>query len=191
MRHFFPRSATAWHLEEPAALRKLSLSLVEMGVLAGVVLRLYRALVLGLAGSAGYTALAGALAAGVAFLLVMAAMHLGNFPVRSWLWRAPAFALIAAGAELLVSLLLIATGHEPLGTGRATFGDWPGIAVRVVSVRVALVGLFAVALAGVVQLVRVGLLRHEHRTHTVDAVHAEHVHHHDASRPADLPADRP
>ena len=73
MRHFFPRSATAWHLEEPAAFRKLSLSLLEMGVLAGVVLRLYRALVLGLAGSAGFTALGGALAAGVAFLLVMAA----------------------------------------------------------------------------------------------------------------------
>ncbi|HEX3158262.1 MAG TPA: hypothetical protein VHQ45_07070 [Gemmatimonadaceae bacterium] len=190
MRHFFPRSATAWHLEEPAALRKLSLSLLEMGVLAGVVLRLYRALVLGLAGSAGFTALGGALVAGVAFLLVMAAMHLGNFPVRTWLWRAPAFALVAAGAELLVSLLLIATGHEPLGTGRATFGDWPGIAVRVLLVRVVLVCTFAIALAGVVQLVRAGLLRREHRAHTVQAVHAEHAphrDHHDATHPADRP----
>ncbi|HEX5831626.1 MAG TPA: hypothetical protein VFY16_11640 [Gemmatimonadaceae bacterium] len=172
---FFPRTTQEWHLEEPAAFRRLSLSLLEMGALTGVGLRLYRALVLGVAGDAGWLMFGALFALGAAFLLGMATLHLGNFPVRAWLWRAPAFALVAALLEGVTSLALIATGHEPLGTGRATYGDWPGLVLSVIIARLLLVGVFAALLAGVVQLVRRLLLRHEQRDHTVRAVHEDHV----------------
>ena len=43
MTTFFPRQSVEWHLEEPAAFRRLSLSLVEMALATGIVLRLLRA----------------------------------------------------------------------------------------------------------------------------------------------------
>ena len=46
MSSFFPRNTVEWRLEEPAAFRRLSLSLVEMALLAGIVLRVLRALTL-------------------------------------------------------------------------------------------------------------------------------------------------
>ncbi|HEY0972482.1 MAG TPA: hypothetical protein VGE02_16045 [Gemmatimonadales bacterium] len=182
MPSFFPRQTIEWRVEEPAALRRLSLSLVETAVLTGVALRLYRVIALSLAGDAsGWLFFTGTLALGAAILLGAAAMHLGNFPLHRWIWRAPAFGAVAAGAELVTSLLLIAVGREAIGTGRATFADWPGIAATVLVTRVVAVSLFAIVLAGVVQGVRVLLLRHEHRDHTVRAVHEEQLRHHDAS----------
>jgi hypothetical protein len=44
MSSFFPRHSVEWRLEEPQAFRRLSLSLVEMALLAGVILLLLRAL---------------------------------------------------------------------------------------------------------------------------------------------------
>lgn len=163
MSSFFPRHTVEWRLEEPPAFRKLSLSLVEMAVLTGVALRLYRAIVVGAMAQADWLFVTGTLALGVGFLLGMATLHLGNYPVHRWLWRAPLFALVAAAAEMLVSLLLILVRREPLGTGWATLRDWPGMAGSVVLGRVLAVSLFALLLAGVVQFVRVLLLRRQHR----------------------------
>ena len=174
MPSFFPRQAVEWRLEEPAAFRRLSLSLVEMAVLTGVTLRLYRAIVLSLTAQPGWLGVGVGVAVGAAFLVGMATLHLGNFPVHRWLWRAPVFGLVAAAAELATSFLLTLLGREPLGTARAGTADWAGIVPFVLVTRVLAVVAFALVLALVVQAVRVWLLRHEHREHTLQAVHEEH-----------------
>lgn len=163
MPNFFPRDTAEWRLEEPPAIRKLSLSLWEMAVLTGVALRLYRAIIVGNSAQAGWIFVASTLALGVVLLLGMATLHLGNFPVHRWLWRAPLFGLVAAVAELVTSFLLVQTGREPLGSGWATTRDWVRMAPWVLLTRVAVVSLFALLLAGVVQVVRVVLLRRQHR----------------------------
>ena len=168
---FFPRHTTEWHLEEPAAFRKLSVSLLEMALLAGVALRLYRALVLSLIAPSGWLVLGVGLAVGLVFLLGMAAAHLGNFPVQRWLWRAPAFGALAGAAEALTSLALVAMSREPLGSTRATLGDWPSMAFSMIVTRTVVICLFALVLAAVVQGVRVLLVRRERREHTLRAVH--------------------
>lgn len=175
MPDFFPRHSVAWKLEEPAAFRRLSLSLVEMAAITGVVLRLLRPLVLTRIGASW--AMVGAFYAVVAVLLcLMATTHLGNYPVRQWLWRVPAFVGVEVAAEMLTSLLLIAARRETLGaTALADFHDWPAMAVRTLLYRSGVLFSFALALAGVVQLVRYALLKHEHRGHTVAAVHDERV----------------
>jgi hypothetical protein len=175
MSSFFPRHTVEWRLEEPAAFRKLSLSLLEMAVLTGVVLRLYRAIVLSLAAQPGWLFVGVSVAVGAAFLAGMATLHLGNYPVHRWLWRAPLFGLVAAAAELATSLGLVLVGREPMGTGRATRADWASMVPSVLLSRVLTVVVFALVLAGVVQLVRVWLLRREHRDHTLRAVHEDHV----------------
>src|SRR5436190_23085460 len=94
---FFPKHTVQWHIEEPTALRRFSLSLWEMALMTGVVLRLYRAVVLNY-GATTWTWLA---AFGVTMLIfcAMTTLHLANFPVRRWLWRAPLFALLEVSAE--------------------------------------------------------------------------------------------
>ena len=163
MPNFFPRHTVEWRLEEPPAFRKLSLSLLEMAVLTGVALRLYRAIVVGATAQAGWLFVAGSYLLGVVLLLGMATLHLGNFPVQRWLWRAPAFALVAGAAELLTSLLLTLVGREPLGTGWATLRDWSGMAAGLLLTRLAVVSCFALLLAAIVQGVRVVALRRQHR----------------------------
>ena len=54
MSSFFPRAAVDWRLEEPAALRRLSLSLPVMAIATGVLLRLYRVALLSLDGDPGW-----------------------------------------------------------------------------------------------------------------------------------------
>ena len=43
---FFPRHTVELHIEEPKAFRKLSYSLVEMAIVTGVIVRIYRVLAL-------------------------------------------------------------------------------------------------------------------------------------------------
>ena len=127
MSTLFPRSTTDLHFEEPAAFRRFSQSLVESALLTGVVIRLYRALVL--ANSDGgwvYWLVFGAV--GIVFVCAMVTAHLANFTVRRWLWRAPAFAFIAWLGEMLTSAALIAIRREPAGSVRAQWADWPGMA---------------------------------------------------------------
>ena len=177
MSSFFPRTAVDWRLEEPAALRRLSLSLVLMAAATGVLLRLYRAALLTLAGDPGWLLVVASIAFGVAFLVGMATLHLGNFPLARWYWRAPLFGAVAAVAELATSLLLTLVGHEPLGSGRAGMRDWSEMLVFVLLTRTLAVVLFAAVLAAVVQLVRRWLVHRDHRDDTLRAMHEEQLRH--------------
>lgn len=175
-------------VREPQAFAKLARSVLEMGVVTGIVARLYRMLVLGRATTATGTALA--LTFGAVFLLLMTALHLSRFPIRDWLWRAPAFAAIEGAAEMVVSLLLIAIGREALGTGAATFGEWPGMAISTVIWRVVTISLFALLLAGMVKWVRYMILKKEHSAWSDGTVRAgipgEDLIERRASRTADI-----
>jgi hypothetical protein len=178
---YFPRETVPWHLEEPRAFRKLTLSLPAMALITGVLVRLIR--VAASEGTATWWGVFAGIALGVIVLLGLATAHLGNYPVKQWLWRAPVFGLAEGAAEAGASALLIAIGVERLGSVRADLSDWPSIATDTVigtpglaflDGRVAMVSLFALVLAGVVQIVRYLLLRHENRDHTAVAIHEEH-----------------
>src|SRR5690348_3638939 len=80
------------HVREPAAFARLARSLIEIAVVTGIIARLYRMLVLGRATTGMGTAIA--LTFGAVFLFLMTAMHLSRYPIRDWLWRAPAFAAV-------------------------------------------------------------------------------------------------
>jgi hypothetical protein len=170
---FFPQVTGTFKLEEPPALRRFSMSIVEMALVTGVVMRLFWALVFTV-GPNDSLVFAGAMFA-VRFigLFGMATLHLGNFTLRQWLWRAPVFAVLEGVAESLTALALIALHREPLGSARATYADWPSIVGGTLFWRVVAIVAFAAVLAGVVQSVRYLLLKRAHRAHTFDAVHHE------------------
>jgi len=119
-RHLFKPSE--WDFEEPAAFTRIARSPVELAMITGVIIRLFRAVVL-THGSATTSYLVASLVLGSLFLLGMATLHLGRFPVREWPWRAPLFAVFETAGEMLVSLVLIALHREPWGTARAEFTD--------------------------------------------------------------------
>lgn len=172
MANYFPRHTVAWKIEEPRAFRRLTLSLAEMAILTGVALRLFRSLVL-THGQNSWLYLGGTFALGGIILFGMATAHLGNYPVRHWLWRAPLFGLVEGAAELATAMLLIAVGREPIGTGRAQFTDWAMIAGDLFLYRVVPVVIFAAVLAGIVQLVRYTLIKGEDRDSTLEAIQEE------------------
>ena len=153
---FFPVKTASFKLDEARAFRRISYSVVEMAVVTAVVLRVYRALALSLAG-ANVFLLSISFAFGFVVLFGMVTLHLGNFTVRRWAWRAPLFALIEATAESLTSLALIWIHREPLGSARAVFADWPGIVGSIFTWRVSAIVVFAFVLAAVVQMTRVTL----------------------------------
>src|ERR671923_837856 len=116
MPRYFPRETVAWHLEEPRVLRKLTLSLPVMALIAGLLVRLVRVGVSGL--SVSWWGVFGAIALGLVILLTMATAHLGNYPVKQWLWRAPLFGLaegVAGGVG----------GSGPTGVGVWRLGRAP------------------------------------------------------------------
>ena len=163
---FFPRETTSFAAIEISALRTLSLSSLEMGVVTGLVLRAFRALVLTHGSGTSWLYLGATYATGALALFGMLALHVANFPVRRWPKRVVLFVLAEASAEMLVSALLIALGREPLGTtGRAVWADWPIMAARTLTYRTAMVGAFALVLAGVVQIVRLALGRRRPARH--------------------------
>jgi hypothetical protein len=84
----------------------------------------------------------------------MATAHLANWTIRSWVWRAPLFALIETVGEMATSLLLIAMRREPEGTVRAEFHDWPSMALRTLLERELTICLWALLLAGVIVFIR-------------------------------------
>jgi hypothetical protein len=150
---FFPRQTIEWHIQEPRAFRRLSLSLVEMALLTGVLLRVYRSVVL-TRGAGGWLLFGGAIALGMLFLLFMTTAHLANFPIQKWVWRAPAFAGLEAIGEIVTSLLLILIGREPMGSTRAELHDWPALAMGTIATRAVIILVWALLLAGIVQIVR-------------------------------------
>jgi hypothetical protein len=170
MRGFFPHQTAAWKIEEPPAFRRLSMSIFQMAVVTGIALRLYRALALTYASGNNLIYAAATIAFGVVFLFGMTTLHLGNYTVRQWAWRAPVFAAIEAAAEALTALVLIFLGREPVGSGRRVLSEWPDLTLEILLWRfVGIVG-FALLLAGVVQFVRYVLVRRANRLHTAEAV---------------------
>ncbi|MDB4914613.1 MAG: hypothetical protein JWM95_2257 [Gemmatimonadetes bacterium] len=149
----FPRKTVEWRLEEPPAFRKLSLSLVEMAILAGIVLRVLRAFTFTY-GRVGWVYYGLALVGGTFVLLGMTTAHLANFTVKSWVWRAPLFALVEVAGEMATSLLLIAMRREPEGTARADFHDWPSMSLRALVQSELSICLWALLLAGAIIFVR-------------------------------------
>jgi hypothetical protein len=149
------------------------MSPVGMGLLTGLVVRLYRAVTLqvGPMNSMVYVGMAFVL--GQMIILGLATLHLGNFTLRRWLYLAPVFAIAEVTAEVLVSLGLVVAGLERLGSRQALFADWPGIALSTFVWRLVVIVLYATLLAGVVQLVRYLLLKREHREGTLERVTAE------------------
>ncbi len=150
---FFPAKTASFKIDETRVFRRLSFSVVEMAVVTAVVLRVYRALAMTLAG-ANALYLGMSFAIGFVVLFGMVTVHLGNFTIRRWVWRAPLFALIEAFAESVTSLALIAAHREPLGSGRATFADWPGIVGSIFTWRLSAIVIFALVLAVVIRVAR-------------------------------------
>lgn len=167
---YFPRftepyqrrfSERDWENRGPAAFRKLAFSLFDMALVTAVVTRFGRAALLANAGEGSGLLFAAAFMLGALFLFTMTTLHLGNFPVRHWTWRAPAFALLEGFFEAVASLGLILLGREPYGSGRAVVDDWPSIALRIMSWRLVAITVFALLLAVVVQWARTASLRRQ------------------------------
>ncbi len=155
---FFPRHTVEWRIEEPTALRRLTLSLWAVAAVAGVLVRLVRWGGLSLAGAEDWWMIIGSLALGGVVLAGLATVHLGNFPVGQWMWRAPLFGLVAGVAEAGVSAVLLAAGLERIGSSAATWSDWPSMVATAVLWDIVTVSLFAAVLAITVQMVRTLLL---------------------------------
>jgi hypothetical protein len=150
--------SSEWDLEEPAAFTRIARSPIELALITGVVIRLFRAVVLTHA-NVTTTYLAASLVLGTLFLLGMATLHLGRFPLREWPWRAPLFAIFETTGEMVVSLVLIALHREPWGTARAEFMDWQAMATGVLFWRVLGVSLWALLLGVTVSFVRGRVLK--------------------------------
>jgi hypothetical protein len=160
MPSFFPRQTAELRFEEPKAFRKFSFSLAEMAIATGVLVRVYRLLIL-THGSNNWFYVGGAFALGIFFLLGMATAHLANYPLHQYLWRAPVFGLVEVAAEMGTSALLIALGHEANGTVRAHWDDWVGMSLNALLIRGLGIALWGLILAGVVQLVRGRILKED------------------------------
>ncbi len=159
MARYFPRHTQEWKHEESPAFQRLTRSLIEMALLTGVALRLFDAIAKTRGVSAGWVYHGSVFAIGMIILLGAATLHLGNYTLRNWAWRAPAFGAIAALAECLTIAILIAIGREPLGTGRATWSDWPSLAFNAIFLHTIVVTAYALVLGGAVKLVRSVLTR--------------------------------
>jgi hypothetical protein len=170
MADFFPRHTVEWRIEELPLLRRIALSLGAIAVLTGVLVRLYRWMLLASHAMPVWLFLIG-IGGGLVLLLGLTAAYLGNHPVHQWVWRAPLFALVEIATEVAASALLIAAGVERIGTARAHWSDWPTLALRALTARAALILTFTLVLAGVVQVMRRALLKHERRDSTAIAIH--------------------
>ena len=132
MTDFFPRRTVAITLEEERpAFRRLTHSLPEMALITGVAMRLWHSYVLTHGAPDSWAWVGGTFLAGLVFLCVMCTLHIGNFTLRNWIWRAPAFAVLEAGTEIVMSLALTAFGLEPLGSETAEWSDWLPTANRI------------------------------------------------------------
>src|SRR4051812_33192638 len=160
MSDFFPLHTTTMRIEEPKAFRRFSLSLVEMALITGVLVRVYRSLVL-THGTNNFGYIAATMTLALVFIVFMATAHLANYPLHHWLWRAPAFAGLEVAGEMATSLLLIWLSREPNGTVRAHFDDWPSMVVRAALYRGLIVVFWSLVLAGIVQIVRNRFVKEE------------------------------
>src|SRR5687768_1787509 len=150
MSSFFPRHTADWRIEEPAILRRLTMSIVETSLIAGVAVRLLRSITLTY-NDGGFLYYAGTIALGITILFGLLAAHLSNYTLRTWLWRAPAFALLEILAEVATAAVLIAFHREPVGSReRAEWADLGTIAEQTILLRFAWIISFTLVLAAVV-----------------------------------------
>lgn len=170
MADFFPRQTIDWRLREPHAIRRLALSLPVMAIATGIIVRAYRWLVLSY-GPMRWWMIVGSIAGALVLLLGLATAHLGNHPLRQWVWRAPLFALIESATEGALAAALIAAGIERIGTEPAHWHDWPTLVFDALLWRTLAILSFTLVLATVVQWVRWALLKHEHRSSTAVLIH--------------------
>ena len=161
MSTFFPKQTVQWHFEEPTILRRFSLSLWEVAILTGITLRLYRALVITSGSTSSWIVAGGTFALGLLLLCAAATVHLSNYPLQRWVWRAPAFAAVEVAAESVTSLLLIWLGREPFGSTRAEWSDWLPMAALTLWTRVFTISAWALFLAAIVWIVRRTILREQ------------------------------
>ncbi|HTR77759.1 MAG TPA: hypothetical protein VMH39_06600 [Gemmatimonadaceae bacterium] len=157
---FFPRQTIELHAFQPKALRRFSFSLVEMAIVTGVLLRVYRSLVM-THGSNSWVYFGATQALDEVLLLGMATTHLANYPLHQWTWRVPVFAAVESAAEMVTSALLIFMGREPFGAASAHWADWVVLASRTLVLRGVAIVFWGALLAGVVQFVRTKLVREE------------------------------
>lgn len=151
MSRFFPRDVIHWGEERLHPLRAFAIRTIEPAGITGIVLRLWRAVILV---PDQWLLFVGGLTAGLIFFCGMLTWHLGNFPVRRWPLRALAFLVIEVMVELGMSSLLIAFQRERYGSRLATTADWWPMAGQTLWQRGLVVLLFTLVLAVVVQLVR-------------------------------------
>jgi hypothetical protein len=156
---FFPKHTVTW--EEPTVLRRFTISLFEVAILTGIALRLYRAMVISAGSTSSWLWAGGTFAIGLLILCAAATVHLANYPLQRWLWRAPAFAAIEVAAESVTSALLIWIGREPIGSTRAEWSDWFSMAQTTLWTRMLTVSGWALLLAAVVWVVRRTILREQ------------------------------
>ncbi len=154
MVRFAPTQSGAWDAYEASAVRKFSRSLVSMAVVTGILWRLCRALFLGTGPTDSPLFFGSVIALGVLVFFGMATLHVGNFPLKRWLWRVPVFALVEGLAEVATSALLIAAHREPYGSATAEPSDLPGIAATVLSTHIIVLSIYGGILALVVQGIR-------------------------------------
>lgn len=183
---FFPRKTVAWKLEEPKPLRQASLSLPYMALLTGVPLRLWRSYVLTHGAPDSWAWVGGTFLIGEVFLYLMVTIHLGNYTLRHWTWRAPAFAVLEAGVEIIMSLALTTLGLEPLGADRAELSDWLPTGIRTLIWRLFGIMLFTLVLAAVVSIIRRILLVAEQRTSMAERIQRASI---EQEAAADIAAD--
>ncbi len=183
MTEFFPRKTVTWTLKESPTLRRTSLSLPQMALVTGVGMRLWRSFALTHGSPDSMAWIGGTFLAGTMFLFLMCTLHLGNYTLRNWTWRAPLFAVLESGPEIVTSLALTALNLEPLGAEKAEIADWLPTATRILVLRLAGITLFTFVLAIVVSIVRRVLLAADDRTSTAVAVHRASVEQHVADEP--------
>src|SRR5947207_15399138 len=83
--------SSEWDLAEPEAFARIARSPVALALITGVVIRLFRAVVL-TRGPVSSAYLFAALVLGTLFLLGVAPLHTGRVPAREWPRRAPRYA---------------------------------------------------------------------------------------------------
>ena len=154
MVRFAPTQTGAWDAYEASAVRKFSRSLTAMAIVTGVSWRVLRAGFLGTGPTESPLFFGSVIALGVLVFFGMATLHVGNFPLKRWVWRVPVFALVEGLAEVGTSALLIALGHEPYGSAMAEWGDLASIAITVLSTHVLVLSMYGGILALVVQGIR-------------------------------------
>ena len=164
------------HIHEPPAVLRFSRFLLPMAIVTGVLVRLYRDVLLASTTSSSWAFLIITYLGQPIILLGLATAHLGNYPIKHWLWRVPLFGFTAGLAEAGMSGLLIAAHFERMGTAVAHGHEWSGIAIFTVAVDTIIVIVFGLVLAAVMQVIRFALLKREHRAHTVTAVHESREH---------------